>query len=631
MTETNSLNSAPSVDGGVADPEFTPRWSANAPRGGRTVLSRVLKDGKTVPVFLGQTLIRSLRDVGYNSTTSALCEHVDNSIQWGATEVRVYFHQRPKEKNVFDALVYDNGQGMPSNVLKVAMSFGGSMVYDNRAGIARFGMGMKTAALHLSRVLDVYTWQEPHAFYNLTLDVDAIGTDRSNMLEMPDPQLQDELPADVVDILTRPMVWPKNPQENQTLLANSREELRERLGRSGTIVYLPECDRLDYKKVQTLAEHAIKDMGRIYRRFIARGVKIYVNNRLVEAFDPTYSMPSARHTKVEGLTETSSRLVGSWPIDVPVSEGSEETTRIVVRLLALPYEAWGGLPRKVLKNDLHVYDDHTVSFMRNDREVKIGPEAKLKLKRHHTNNWIRLEIDFNGEADEGFTLAANKQGAGLKEYVAKAILEKIGEEVVALRKGITELKAKRAALQSGSKLTEAERRATDADPLQGKPLPPDTTAEDEAAMEANLRALAVTLKREGESDEQAYERIKTSRYLTKTTHDPYWPFYHCEFKFGKVILTLNTAHPFYQKVCQPLSELARSPEFVEDADEGSDVPDGVASTCSEVLVGIQLMLLSLARTQSLMTGHGSNSEHRQLFDKLRKEWSDNLETQLNAQ
>ena len=44
---------------------------------------------------------------------------------------------------------------MASNVLKVAMAFGGSMNYGNRQGIARFGMGMKTAALSMSAVQEV--------------------------------------------------------------------------------------------------------------------------------------------------------------------------------------------------------------------------------------------------------------------------------------------------------------------------------------------------------------------------------------------------------------------------------------------------------------------------------------------
>ena len=96
--------------------EFFPRWGTAAPRGGR-----ILKEGKKVPLFLGQTFIDSLRDVGYNSTTSAVCEHVDNAIQAGATEIRIYFHQtRKRGAYNIDTLVYDNGRSMDPNVLQVA-------------------------------------------------------------------------------------------------------------------------------------------------------------------------------------------------------------------------------------------------------------------------------------------------------------------------------------------------------------------------------------------------------------------------------------------------------------------------------------------------------------------------------
>jgi hypothetical protein len=66
--------------------ESTVFWGDDAPKGGKAVLARILRDGAKVPLFLGQTLVNSLRDMGYNNTTSALCEHVDNAIQWGATE-----------------------------------------------------------------------------------------------------------------------------------------------------------------------------------------------------------------------------------------------------------------------------------------------------------------------------------------------------------------------------------------------------------------------------------------------------------------------------------------------------------------------------------------------------------------
>lgn len=606
-------------------------WGDGAPRGGRTVLGRILRDGAKVPLFLGQTLINSLRDVGYNSTTSALCEHVDNAIQWGATEIRVYLQQTGKRGDFkISALVYDNGVGMGPNVLKVATAFGGSMVYENRGGIGRYGMGMKTAALSMSPVFEVYSWQEPRAIYSMTVDINDIGNSRSNLIELPDPTLNNELPSDLADILTRPMVFPKNP-DAQSLLAANREELRERIGNSGTIVFMPECDRLTYRTSQTLVEHATREMARIYRRFIAKGIRLFVNNRLVEAFDPTYWMPSARHTKIEELTPKQSRLVGSWPIEIPVAEGSTTTTIINVRLYALPYEHWSALPRKVLRNDLHVFDDHTVSFMRNDREVEAGSSyPKLKIKKHGDLIWLRLEIDFPGEADEGFGVAANKQGVRIKEYVGERIVEKIWDEVAAVRDTIKKLQAKRSAQKSGSKVSETERRATDAEAFQGKPLP-ELSETEQAALEENLKALAVGIKREDETDEQALERLKASRYVTVFKHDEYWPFYHCDFKYGKVILTINTAHPFFAKLWEPLSELSKTVVVAEETGEESlEVTTDVGKMCSEVLIGLQMLLLSLARTQSQLASRDQGSEFQQLFDTLRREWSGNLATQLVA-
>ncbi len=628
---SNAIPEVEPVPDALPEDDFVPQWGDDAPKGGRTVLGRILKDGAKVPLFLGQSLVNSLRDMGYNSTTSALCEHVDNAIQWGATEVRVYLHQTGKKGDYKTAaLVYDNGCGMAPHVLKAATAFGGSMVFGNRGGIGRYGVGMKAAALSMSPVLEVYSWQEPSAFYSMTLDVEAVGSNRANLIELDDPTLNDQLPPEIVDILTRPMGFPKNPEESQVLLATTREELAQTLGESGTIVFMPECDRLSSKKAQTLVEYAVKEMGRIYRRFIAKGVAIYVNNRLVEAFDPTYWMTEARHARVEGVTVTRSRLVGSWTISAPVAEGARDTTPIQVRLFALPYDEWGSLPRKTLKNDLHVFEDHTVSFMRNDREVEIGSEPKLKVRRHHTNNWLRLEVDFDGAADEGFGVAVNKQGVRLKEYVSELIVDQIGEELATLRQTIKEAQARRAALRSESKVSEAERRATDAEVYQGKPLP-ELTDEERAALDENLRSLVVAIKRQDETDEDAFERVKTSRYVTVYNHDQYWPFYHCDFKYGKVILKVNTAHPFFLKVWQPLSELATSTEVArESGDESVELSADVAGTCKEVLVGIQTLLFSLARTQSQMCSHDGGNEHRQVFDKLRREWSENLATQLNA-
>ena len=79
-------------------------------------MNRILKENATVPLFFAQTLIASLRDVGYNSTTSALCEHVDNAIEAGAREIRIYLWQRGVNGSYdIDVAVYDGGRGMSPN------------------------------------------------------------------------------------------------------------------------------------------------------------------------------------------------------------------------------------------------------------------------------------------------------------------------------------------------------------------------------------------------------------------------------------------------------------------------------------------------------------------------------------
>lgn len=597
-------------------------WSTDAPRGGKAVMNRVLKDGASVPLFFAQTLISSLRDVGYNTTTSAICEHVDNAIQAGASQIRVYFRQTGKTGDAtIDAAVYDDGRGMSPNVLKVATSFGGSMNFNNRSGIGRFGMGMKTAALSMSPVMELYSWQERDAYFNMTLDVEAIGKERTNAVELPDPTLMNELPDEVSELFTKAMSFPNSATEQELLVARG-EDIGERLGDSGTIVYMPDCDRLTYAKSRTLVEHAVKEMSRVYRRSIAEGLKLYVNNRLVEAFDPTYSMASARHARIIDSPVKISRLLFAKSVEIPLQEHGDETATVVIRLYRLPIEEWSTLPRKTQKNDLQIFNGLTVSMLRNDREVFAGPMTELTT-RHSVTNWYRIQIDFPGELDEAFGVAANKQGVRLKGYVKDAIKKAIGEDITTLNDEIKRFQGAQKSARSGGQPSAAEARATESDQHQAKPL--ELSAEEEAQLESNLLTLAIALRRDGETDEQALARVKASKYLIEFKHDEYWPFYHVEHRYGRVILTINSAHPFFEELYEPLRKLGASSN--EDEDDGvTDAPRGEAQ--GGPLVALELMLLSLGRAQAQI---GSNNEDaKRTMETLRREWSEAFRVQLTA-
>jgi hypothetical protein len=595
-------------------------WSDNSPKGGRAVFRRMLSEGAaTVPLFLGQTFVRSLRDVGYNNSISAVCEHVDNAVQWGARNVRVYFNQRGGRGDVkIDVVVLDDGAGMSPETLRVAMSFGGSTVYDRRDGIGRFGVGMKTAALSMGPRLEVYSWQDRSGFYYAELDVDEIGDESRNLVEIAAPEFRERLPGEVVDILTSRMDYPRNAQD-QDLLATSDAELSAVLGEHGTIVYIPGCDRITAKDSKNLYELAAREMSRVYRKAIAAGVRLFVNNKPLELFDPTYALEQSRHTQIPELADMPkrSRLVQTWHVDIPVEEGSKVKGTASVRLYLLP-DQWHGLSGAVQRQKLRIFDNHQVSFVRNGREVHIGPVAELNMKRHAVTHWMSLQIDFDGELDEAFGVAMTKQGVRPKSYALKEIDAVINKEVSAARKKVQETMSRNRLAKEEAKEAEAERRAREADAYQRQPLP--ETEEEKAELESNLRALAVTLKRSGETDEQAFERISQSLFIVHLAYDEYRPFYTADYQYGRVIVTVNTAHPFYAKLYRPLEELSG---------EGKEDEDGGGCGDGELLVALQMLLFSLARTQSEMTHGQGRDEYRDLFRKLQTTWSENLETQLN--
>ena len=635
MTTLNRLTDAPDSANDLIDNAVetaAPQWGDDAPRGARAVLSRIIKDGANIPLFLGQTLINSLRDVGYNHTTSAVCEHVDNAIEASATEIRVYFAESgPRSRRTFSVLVLDNGTGMTRNVLKVACAFGGSLRFGSRKGIGRYGMGMKDAALSMSPILEVYSWQAPGAYYNLTLDVAAIGQDKGNVVYLPDPQLVDNLPAEVSMVLNSPMVYPK--ADTQQLFCRDSDELRDKLGPSGTIVFMPECDRLTHRKVSTLVDHAVREMSRVYRRQLDCGLKLYVNNRLVEVFDPTYQMATARHNHIPALEgrEKQSRLVNRWEIAIPVAEGATVSHKSTVRLYFLPFRDWGELPRKTLKNDLKVFDSG-ITFVRREREVDFKHVAGIAGKGHHRDAWWRLEVDFPAELDEAFGVAMNKQGVRPKGFAQEAIRRAISDDLTEVRKAIDHVASERAAQESTSPLSEAEQRANEAESLQATllPQPSPKNEEEQRILDENIRTLAVGLKRDGESDDEAYQRVKNSRFITTFKHDEDAAFYRVDFKLGKVILTINTAHAFFNKVYKPLSTLARVAVEANAADGEGQIDAATTEEASQVLTNLQLMLLSLARTQSEMIATDASGERQKVFDNLRRQWSINLDTQLTV-
>lgn len=606
------------------------QWGSNAPKGARAVFSRIIKEGANVPLFVGQTMINALRDLGYNHTTSAICEHVDNAFQWGAQNVRLYFHEKGKKKEArkIDVLVLDDGVGMAPNVLRAVTAFGGSLCYDNRETVGKYGMGMKAAALSMGPTLEIYSWQESGAIYRMILDTVDLSNQNTNVVQLPEPVLVESLPPEIREILVQPMGFPRNAAE-QEMVADSDEILIERLGASGTIIYIPDCDRLTFRTAKTLVDHATSEMARIYRRFLKDGRKLFINNRPIRPFDPTYRMEEAIHSSIAELEEKRSRLVQSWTIPIPVEENSTVTRDITVRLFILPIETWDQLARKVLKNDLRVFEDTGVSFMRNGREVHMGALTAIIGKMGSKDPWWRLEIDFPAALDEAMGVAVNKQGVRPKAYVTDLIKKQIKEELSNVKTRIEQHWSRRATESAKTMTREAEQRANEAEALQSSLLPEPVMDEER---EKQLREMANGLKRNDETDDEAYERVKKSKYITDFRYDEDAPFYRVEYKLRKIVLRINTAHPFFEALYKPLAQIAKRSADLRIAGEDDEVTldTEIAKACADAVVALELMLLSLARTQSEMTWNDQEGTTQRMLDKLRRQWSLNLMTQLSV-
>jgi hypothetical protein len=76
---------------------------------------------------------------------------------------------------------------------------------------------------------------------------------------------------------------------------------------------------------------------------------------------------------------------------------------------------------------------------------------------------------------------------------------------------------------------------------------------------------------------------------------------------------------------KPLADLAKLSDG-GGGEEGVSLDAELVTSCSELVVKLQLTLLALARTQSQMAM--SEPEYRRVFDLLRRRWSDTLDTML---
>jgi len=511
--------------------------------------------------------IQATRDSGYKGTASAISELVDNSIQAGATRIAISVTAKAvdDEEKAIEVSVLDNGCGMDPATLRQALRFGGSTRFGDRRGLGRYGMGLPNASLSQARRVTVYTWQptptngksratrrlaSSSRVYSSYLDVDEIV--RCEMVEVPAPEI----------VEAPPTACP---------------------GTSGTLVYWSQCDRLDNRRVSTIVRKLEAELGRRFRHFIWKGLRITINGDTLEAFDPLYLNPKAEISGAELFGE-------EMRFEVRVEPGdSRKTGWVRVRFTELPVHAWHKLSNDE-KRRIGLSKGAGVSVVRGGREVDYGWFFMGSKHRENYDDWWRCEIQFDPVLDEAFGITHTKQQARPQSHLLEALTPDLEATARALNG-----RARKAhlAVKTSERFSEAERIANERDHLL-RPLPRGADPKAKALMRELEESHPALRER---ADEKG--RYSIIEHAVKDTS-----FFTVAHDGVRQELVLNPDHPFYREIYKPLSE-------------------GETQRDPQLRAQIELLLLAAARSEAAARGKVP------ALAKHRLEWSNTLAAFLN--
>ena len=343
-------------------------------------------------------MINMLRDAGYKNTSYAIAEIVDNSIEANAKNINITLFEGnvitaiKKQKLISEVAIFDDGDGMPSEVLAKCLSFGWGTRLDGATGLGKFGFGLKGASISQAQRIEVYSWQKPDDVLMTYLDCEEISKSESDLLPIPQKV---EIPS-------------------KYLLGEQGE-----LPGSGTIVVWKNLDRLNPKKSATVISHLNNDMCRIFRHFLddndnygtRRNIKVQVVDPsgelakplVLKANDPLYLLKP--NNCPNHNDEATNVIDHDDTISVTDPMGNAAEIRVISTIALPSSQSLGGNS----KLGVHYGKNTGISFVRAGRELELDHKGFFNASDPRYR-WIGIEVRFGPELDEYFGVSNNKQG-----------------------------------------------------------------------------------------------------------------------------------------------------------------------------------------------------------------------------
>lgn len=523
----------------------------------------------------GQAL-ESSRDSGYD-LSAAVGEPIDNSIQAGASIVRVrttIVGDKPP-RHVDEIAFGDDGSGIKEQILANALSLGYGTRYNDRAGLGRFGVGLKLATLSHARRLDIYSQPAgSDQIFHAYLDLDDVQQGKQDEIVA---RPIDGYPAAYADLMTNP--------KSKAAFA------------SGTLVVWSKIDRLVEgqrfgRALEERLQELVHFLGRAYRAYIDKGLYLELDGREIHLHDPLFLLDNPRVAKK--FDNAKAHVYGDDEIDI---DGHKVKVRVTLLPERFRHHRGVGAASPEFK-DLRIPAGlRHVSILRNGREIfyDVIPKFFPSYKSEDQDRFIGVEIAFPAALDEYFRVRNVKKGAEPDGKLRQELRKLVERPINAARKEIhahwekTE-RAERAVETEHEQAHDAVARAEERQP-RGQ-AGADVDAEQAAEALEDLISDLKLGNAEPEQIENLKRNVETKPIMLVDLDWPGKELLDITHLNGKAIVKVNTRHPFIREVYQPVKELADKDPSQLDAPQ-------VLELARKIEVALDVLFMAYAKAENM--------------------------------
>lgn len=497
--------------------------------------------------FVTEKVMESMRDSGYRDIRKALNDLIDNSEQAAAKKIAVLTttekeqakHAREKISNI---AVIDDGHGMYPEMLEIAVKWGGTDRHNERDGLGRFGFGLPTASISVTRVYEVYSKTKDGGWHKVRVDLNEVTkkalTSGGDVSYTPKAE-KTSLPDFVKDYIKKQ--WKKDDLEQ------------------GTVVLLINPDRIRrFALPQAFQQKMLLNIGLTYRHYMP-DVTFYVNDKKVEMIDPLFLNPNcigydaSNGFIAEGLEDMVIRVKNTLP------SGKMVEGNITLRFSKTHPRFQRDKEGSLIKSRWNTMKENNAYFIvcRAGRQIDLVKEPDYQNPDDNTTiltydaNWA-IELDFDPVLDELFGITTNKQQVELDSYLWDVFKEHdLPATITSIRREIQKFRVKDEVKQE-EKLEDnrdSEQIMKEAEKYDRLDLPQEKRDEADEKLREEAEEQA---QDENEDVEEVVQKLEAGaekkKYKVEFSDLPGAPFYDVEQWGPQTRIRINTAHRFYSDI-----------------------------------------------------------------------------------